>query len=171
MIILLKLLCNIPSEDCVTVYFIVSLSFLMVFHSYKQFYCNLLLFRCSVVSDSLRPPGLYPTRLLCPWDSLGKNSGVGCHFLHQKISRGSSWLGDRTHVSCIGRWILYHWVPREALVWKPVSQCRLFPKVEIVSLPQMSFVMAQMTESNIGHSSVTQQQQQRVYASWVLWGE
>ena len=33
--------------------------------------------------DSLRPCGLYPTRLLCPWDSPGKNSGVGCHFLLQ----------------------------------------------------------------------------------------
>ena len=25
------------------------------------------------------------------------------------FSRGSSWLRDQTHVSCIGRWILYHW--------------------------------------------------------------
>ena len=24
-----------------------------------------------------------PTRLLCPWDSPGKNTGVGCHFLLQ----------------------------------------------------------------------------------------
>ena len=37
----------------------------------------------SVVSDSLRPHGLQPTRLLCPWDSPGKNTGVGCHFLLQ----------------------------------------------------------------------------------------
>ena len=37
------------------------------------------------MSDSLRPHGLYPTRLLCPWDFLGKNTGVGCHFLLQKI--------------------------------------------------------------------------------------
>ena len=29
--------------------------------------------------------GLYPTRLLCPWDSPGKNTGVGCHFLLQGI--------------------------------------------------------------------------------------
>ena len=26
-------------------------------------------------------PWTHPTRLLCPWDSLGKNIGVGCHFL------------------------------------------------------------------------------------------
>ena len=25
--------------------------------------------------------GLYPARLLCPWDSPGKNTGVGCYFL------------------------------------------------------------------------------------------
>ena len=39
----------------------------------------------SVVSDSLQPHGLYPTRLLCPWDSPGKNTGVGCHCLLQGI--------------------------------------------------------------------------------------
>ena len=38
-----------------------------------------------VVSDSLRPHGLYPARLLCPWDSPGKHTGVGCHFLLQGI--------------------------------------------------------------------------------------
>ena len=39
----------------------------------------------SVVSDSLRPHGLGPTRLLSPWDFLGKSTGVGCHFLLQGI--------------------------------------------------------------------------------------
>ena len=31
------------------------------------------------VSDSVRPHRRQPTRLLCPWDSPGKNTGVGCH--------------------------------------------------------------------------------------------
>ena len=35
----------------------------------------------SVVSDSWRPHGLQPTRLLHPWDFPGKNTGVGCHCL------------------------------------------------------------------------------------------
>ena len=35
--------------------------------------------------DSLRPHGLQPTRLLCPQDFPGKNTGVGCHFLLQGI--------------------------------------------------------------------------------------
>ena len=50
---------------------------------------------CSVVSDFLQPPGLQSTRLLCPWDYPGKNTGVGCHFLLQEIF-------------CISRQIIYH---------------------------------------------------------------
>ena len=34
----------------------------------------------SVVSDSSRPHGLQPTRLLHPWDFPGKSTGVGCHW-------------------------------------------------------------------------------------------
>ena len=39
----------------------------------------------SVVSNSLRPHGPQPARLLCPWNSPGKNTGVGCHSLLQGI--------------------------------------------------------------------------------------
>ena len=35
------------------------------------------------MSDSVRPHRWQPTRLPCPWDSPGKNIGVGCHFLLQ----------------------------------------------------------------------------------------
>ena len=37
------------------------------------------------MADSLQPHGLKPTRLLHPWDSPGKNTGVGYHFLLQGI--------------------------------------------------------------------------------------
>ena len=40
---------------------------------------------CSVTSDSLRPHGLQPARLFCPWDFPGKNTGGSCHFLVQGI--------------------------------------------------------------------------------------
>ena len=45
----------------------------------------------SVVSDSLPPHGLQPTRLLRPWDFPGESTGVGCHFLLQcmKVKRES----------------------------------------------------------------------------------
>ena len=39
----------------------------------------------SVVSTSLWPHGLQPTRLLYPWDFPGKSTGVGCHFLLHRI--------------------------------------------------------------------------------------
>ena len=35
------------------------------------------------MSDSVRPHRRQPTRPFCPWDSPGKNTGVGCHFLLQ----------------------------------------------------------------------------------------
>ena len=38
----------------------------------------------SAVSNFLWPHGLQPPRLLCPWNSPGKNTGVGCHFLLQR---------------------------------------------------------------------------------------
>ena len=41
----------------------------------------LLLRVTSVVSDSVRPHRRQPTRRFRPWDSPGKNTGVGCHFL------------------------------------------------------------------------------------------
>ena len=34
---------------------------------------------CSVMSDSLKPHGWQPTRLLCPWKFLGKSTGVDCY--------------------------------------------------------------------------------------------
>ena len=39
----------------------------------------------SIVSDSLRPHGLQPARLLCPWNSPGQNTGVGSLSLLQGI--------------------------------------------------------------------------------------
>ena len=40
---------------------------------------------CSVVHDSLQPSGWKPTRLLCPWNSSGKNTAVGSHSLSKAI--------------------------------------------------------------------------------------
>ena len=37
------------------------------------------------MSDSVRPQRWQPTRLPRPWDSPGKNAGVGCHFLLQSM--------------------------------------------------------------------------------------
>ena len=56
---------------------------------------------------TLRPHGLQPARLLCPWDSPGKTTG----WVAMSFSRGSCQPRDRTrvfYVSCIGRQVLYH---------------------------------------------------------------
>ena len=47
-----------------------------------------------VVSDSLWHYGLWPTRLLCPWDFPSKNARAGCHSLLQRIflTQGSNLL-------------------------------------------------------------------------------
>ena len=58
----------------------------------------------SVVSNCLQLHGLYPIRLLHPRDSLGKNTGVGNHFLIQ----GIFWTpGLNSGLLCC-RQILYH---------------------------------------------------------------
>ena len=67
-------------------------------------YCSLL--HCVQL---LWPHGLYPTRLLCPWDFPGKNTGVGCHFLLQGIFLIQ---GSNLPLLCC-RWILHHWATRE----------------------------------------------------------
>ena len=52
----------------------------------------------SVVFDPLWPRGLSPTRLLCPRDSPGKNTAVGCHFLLQGCIQ-EHWESGAVYVS------------------------------------------------------------------------
>ena len=79
---------------------------------------------------TLRPNELQPPRLLCPWDSPGKNTGVGCHFLPKGIFP----IHGSNCISCIGRPIIYHlalhnlseflmlwcslWIFTEPSIWK-----------------------------------------------------
>ena len=51
-----------------------------------------------------------PTRLLCPWDSPGENTGVGCHALLQGIFPSRDW----TRVSRIAGRFFTNWATREA---------------------------------------------------------
>ena len=60
----------------------------------------------SVMSNSWRPHGLQPTRLLCPWDFPGKSTGVGCHCL---LHRGL--LGCLHFFSFFLYSVLWQWFP------------------------------------------------------------
>ena len=54
-------------------------------HSWAYIQTRVSEWGCSVVSNSLQPRGLKPTRLLHPWYFPDKSAGVGCHFLLQEI--------------------------------------------------------------------------------------
>ena len=59
------------------------------------------------MSNSVRPHRWQPTRLPCPWDSPGMNTGAGCHFLLQcmkvksesEVSQSCLTLSDPMHCS------------------------------------------------------------------------
>ena len=54
--------------------------------------------------QTLQPHGLWATRLLCPWNSPGKNTGVGSHSLCQGIFPIQGWNPGLSYC----RQILYH---------------------------------------------------------------
>ena len=64
----------------------------------------------SVVSDSLQTHGLYPARLLCPWNFSGKNTEVGSLSLLQGIFPTQGWNSGLLNY----RWILYHLSPQRS---------------------------------------------------------
>ena len=70
-------------------------------------------FRHSVMSDSLQPHGLQPARLLCPWNSPGKKTGVGCHSLLQ-VYDGTSLLIQyvMSHLKFAFLWLFVFPLPR-----------------------------------------------------------
>ena len=78
------------------------------------------------MSDSLQPHGPWPARLLCPWDSPGKNTGVGCHFLLQGIFLTQGFeQPSPTSVSCIAGG-LFTLLSHEASMLSRFSCVRLF---------------------------------------------
>ena len=80
------------------------------------------------MSDSMRPHRRQPTRLPCPWDSPGKNTGVGCHFLLQcmkvksesEVAQLYPTLGDPMDCSLLGSSIYGIFQPR-VLEWGAIA--------------------------------------------------
>ena len=84
---------------------------------------------CLVVSDSLPLHGLSPARLLCPWESPGKKSGVGCHAFLQGILPIQGLNPGPLHC----RWMLYclsHQRSQRVLEWiaYPFSRASCQPR-------------------------------------------
>ena len=73
----------------------------------------------SVMSDSLRRHGLSPARLLCPWNSQGRNTGVGCLALLQGIFPTQGLNPGLPHC----RWVLYFLRPGSPRILEWVAYC------------------------------------------------
>ena len=93
---------------------------------------------CSVMSDSLQPHGLQPTRLPCPGNFTGKNTGVGCHFLHQGVFPTQGL--DLSLPHCRRR--LYCWAIRVAFMFScnyKVLDCKPFKITVLADLYTLNF--------------------------------
>ena len=76
----------------------------LVWRNCAEFYLLSVLSRFSQVCLYVTPWA--PARLLCPWDSPGKDTGVGCHAFCQGIFPTRGW---NLHLLCLlpCRWVLY----------------------------------------------------------------
>ena len=129
----------------------------------------------SVMSNSSRPHGLQPTRLLHPWDFPGKNTGVECHcLLHYKprqhtkkqrhhfankgpysqrygFSSSHVWMWELDHK---GSWVLKNWC-----VWAVVLEKAMAPHSSTLAwkIPWMEEPgrLQSMGSLRVGHDSVT----------------
>ena len=93
----------------------------------------------SVVSDSVQPHRQQPTRLPRPWDSPGKNTGVGCHFLLQCM-KGKVKVKSLNHVwLLVTPWTTAYQAPpsmgfSRQEYWNEVSLPSLiFPSIRVIS--------------------------------------
>ena len=76
----------------------------ILYQRVSNFFLNQIIVLVAQMSDSLRPHELQPTRLLCPWDSSGKNIGVSSHSILRGIFPTQRSNPGLPH----GRRILYH---------------------------------------------------------------
>ena len=98
----------------------------------------------SVVSDSVRPHRRQPIRLPRPWDSPGKNTGVGCHFLLQcmkvksesEVAQSCSTLSDPMDYSLPGSSV-HRILQARILEWIAISFSRRNTKSITFSLQEL----------------------------------
>ena len=77
----------------------------------------------SVMFQPVWPHRQWPGRLLCPWDSPGKNTGVGCHFLLQRIFPTQGLNPDLLHCRQIPSHLSHQGSPmfgtQQMSIWSP----------------------------------------------------
>ena len=113
---------------------------------------------CSVVSNSSRPRGLQPTRLLHPWDFPSKSTGVGCHCLLLNFSLNSNktleflWIINKgnTIIICTGNNCDYnknrnHGYFHITLKLLPIFQNVIFMSWLVIQFLDLFELMSQVT--------------------------
>ena len=104
------------------------------------------------MSDSVRLHRGQPSRLRHPWDSPGKNTGVGCHFLLQcmkvksesEVARSCSTLGDPMDCSLPGSSV--HWIfQARVLEWGAIAfSASVIREMEIKTTMKYHFILTMM---------------------------
>ena len=105
-------------------------------------YCCCCCWVASVVSDSVRPHRWQPIRLPRPWDSPGKNTGVGCHFPLQcmkvksesEVSLSCPTLSNPMDCSLPGPSIHGIFQAR-VLEWSAIAKCGLLSRLFLSLTP------------------------------------
>ena len=98
------------------------------------------------MSDSVRPHRRQPTRLPRPWDSPGKNTGVGCHFLLQsmkvksesEVAQSCPTLSDPMDCSLPGS-SAHEIFQARVLEWIAIAFSRLRLKINLAIFPKIAF--------------------------------
>ena len=91
----------------------------------------------SVVSNSLGSRGLWPTRLLCPWNFPGKHTGVSSHSLLQEIFPTQGSNPGRLHCKQILYYLSHqgrHWPVEHTAITDPNLSCLVQPKCSSASV-------------------------------------
>ena len=111
----------------------------------------------SVMSNFWGLHCMWPVRLLDPWDSPGKNTGVGCHSLLQ----GSSWPRAQTQFSCIADKFITVWATINTSRWLDDftgSMDMSLSKLQEIVKDEKSVVLQSMGLQRVRHNLVTEQQ-------------
>ena len=129
----------------------------------------------SVMPDSVRPYGLQPARILYPWDSPSKNTGVGCHALLQG-NLLNQWIKPRSPALQADSLLLSH----QGIHIRLYMQCLLYirnyakPWIWIISKADRVLqhrVASAMAEVSVGvmESQPGEWQGQSYKNSWRSW--
>ena len=90
------------------------------------------------------PDSSRPSRLLCPWDSLGKNTGVGCHALLQRLFPSQGLSMRLLQLLLASRFFTTEPLGKPLYIWKThlfrktssvCSQCLPPPKSKLHNIP------------------------------------